>query len=343
MDDLNRVRQWTEALIFFLRRRPWFARYGLRSGRWGLGMLCGLLLATCGLLWQQGAVAAEQRCITVFYPEVREPYRTVLEEIMTGIEEGTAWKVQRRPVADDAPANASAVGTSCTAAIGLGRTGLNVVAALSGRVPVVAGAVLNQPGASTDFPVVSLVADPGALILRLKHFLPKVKKVAVVYNPDTHGRFIAMAEGSARSMGIVLETHPATDLRNAVPRFKAILDSTTGESTALWLLRDPATVDNRVVLPMVLEESWKRRIVVFSSQPAHVKNGVLFSVYPDNHGLGRRLAALAERCGAGECSSTQVMALEDVRTAVNLRTAARLGIEVDPRRDSYVDLVFPAR
>lgn len=304
-------------------------------------MLYGLLLIG-GLLWQQAATAGESRCITVFYPEVREPYRTVLEEVMAGIEEGTSWKVERRSTSDDAAADAVS-GTPCAAVIGLGRAGLNVAEVLSGRVPVVAGAVLNQPGAATDFPVISLVADPATLFLRLKHFLPKVKKVAVVYNPETHGRLISMAEDSARSLGIILDARPATELRGAVRRFKEILDSAAGERTALWLLRDPTIVDDRVVLPMVLEKSWKKRIAVFSSQPAHVKNGVLFSVYPDNHGLGRRLAALAERCGKGECFNSRVMALEDVRTAVNLRTAARLGIEADPRRDSYVDLVFPAR
>ena len=48
-------------------------------------------------------------------------------------------------------------------------------------------------------------------------------------------------------------------------------------------------------VPMALEAAWKRRLVVFSSNPLHVKRGTLFALYPDHELMGSALADLAIR------------------------------------------------
>jgi putative ABC transport system substrate-binding protein len=287
---------------------------------------------------------AEEPCIAVLYPQVSEPYRVVLEEIMTGIEQGTAWTVRRVPVPDsDGQENAQTpvVGLKCRAVIGLGRAGMQAAAPFVPEHSVVAGAVLMSPGQAAAIPTISFVPDSAELFTRLKHFLPSVRAVTVVFDPDHSGARVASATKAAENMGIRLVALEARNLREAAVLYERALDSGNSKTDAIWLMRDASTMDSGAVLTLVLERAWKKKLVIFSDQLAHVKNGVLFSVYPDNEKLGARLAKLAQACATSACDDYGVMPLQDLGTAVNKRTANRLDIDIDRRRDPYVGLVFP--
>ena len=302
--------------------------------------------------WIIGVVAAylgvsrpawtDEACLTVLYPQVREPYRAVLDEIMAGIEQAASMKVKRVAVPEDDAGEPLADRPECSAVIGLGRAGLKAASPFVSRMPVVAGAVLMQPGQSAEVPTISFLPDSEALFTRLKYFLPGVKTVTVVYDPEHSEALVEQAARTAKRMGIRLVAHKARDLQDAAQLYKRLLAESDPAHDAIWLIRDAATIDSGAVLTLVLEQAWKRRLVVFSDQPTHVKYGVLFSVYPDNVKLGERLARLAEKCAIGACNGHQVMLLTDLGTAVNSRTAQRLGIHIDRRNGPYTDLVLPA-
>jgi len=95
------------------------------------------------------------------------------------------------------------------------------------------------------------------------------------------------------------------------------------------------------VLPMVLQESWNRNLAMFSSNFSHVKRGVLFSLYPNNVGLGRHLAGSALGfLNSGDYPARGMIPLREVLMAVNLRSAKHLGC--NPGRQSQgFDLAFP--
>jgi putative ABC transport system substrate-binding protein len=283
--------------------------------------------------------------MAVLFPEVREPYRNVLEEIVTGVEQATDWKVRRfeipDPVSEEVMASLESV-PACRSVIGLGRAGLQAAQPFAGQLPVVAGAVLVQPGQATDIPTFSFVPSPEELFVRLKHFLPKVRRVTVIFDPENSGELVRRAGRSATDMGIELVALEVQNLQDAAVRYKKVLATSKSDSDAIWLVRDAASIDTGAVLTLVLEQAWKRKLVVFSDQLTHVKYGVLFSVYPDNRRLGERLGAFAEQCAVDGCESKGVMLLHDLDTAVNIRTAQRLGIIIDRRNDPYADLVLPA-
>ena len=98
-------------------------------------------------------------------------------------------------------------------------------------------------------------------------------------------------------------------------------------------------MEESTVLPMVLKESWKSNLAVFSSSFGHVRRGVLFSLYPDNVGLGRHLAGSALGMIAAGGSTSGMLPLREVLMAVNLRTAKHLGLNVS--RPQGFDMVFP--
>lgn len=60
-------------------------------------------------------------------------------------------------------------------------------------------------------------------------------------------------------------------------------------------MADTGVVEPETILPTVIEQSWQRKLAVFSGSLQHVRRGVLFALYPDNRQLGRRLADLALR------------------------------------------------
>jgi putative ABC transport system substrate-binding protein len=91
---------------------------------------------------------------------------------------------------------------------------------------------------------------------------------------------------------------------------------------------------------MVLQESWNRNLVVFSSSFGHVRRGVLFSLYPNNAGLGRHLAGVALAfLASGDYGVRGMVPLRDVLVAVNLRTTKHLGVSAN--RQQGADMVFP--
>ncbi|MDH3326212.1 MAG: hypothetical protein OEM38_05790 [Gammaproteobacteria bacterium] len=294
---------------------------------------------------------ADEQCIAVFYPEVRKPYDRVLKEIMTGIEQTALWSVWQHPIQKTYSPNEfeSIVKQSkCKAAIGLGKSGMQLVSSIT-HLPVVAGAVvagavLAQPNESETIPTLSLMPSPIELFKRLKHFSPNIKTVTVVYSPDNNQQLISTALLAAKQQGIKLIPLTAKNLREALPLYKNVINNTDPRSNALWLLQDRLTVDNKIVLPFLLEQAWNKHFILFSSQAGHARNGVLFSVYPDNVRLGRRIGEVTQKCATVGClDKTKIMLLQDMQTAINIRTAAHLNIRINKRNDPFVDLIFPRK
>jgi putative ABC transport system substrate-binding protein len=280
--------------------------------------------------------------IVVLYPEVREPYFSVFQTILKGIESKKDASIKTYTLPENFDSgrvtdwldkqNADAV-------IGLGKQGLKAVESLKDTLPVVIGALMLPPIGLSG---VSLAADPDELFSHLKSLAPRVKRVFVVYNPHENAWLINLAREAARAHGLELICFAADDLREAVHHYRDLLKSTESGRDAIWLPPDDISANDKVVLPLLLEASWAKNFILFSSKPAHAKRGVLFSLYPDNFALGQRLVEMAVRLHKNPVRP-QVIPLQDVQVAVNLRTAAHLGLNYTSRQKRNFDLTFPAR
>ena len=312
--------------------------------------LAWFVLGVLGVLMYTGlAVAAEEDVnrspIAVLYPDIGEPYRSVFATIVDGIEDRVHGKVASFPIAigPNPPSLADELRRrDIRAVIALGRSGLKVASNLDRQISVVAGGVLSVPEADAQNMLVqSLAPDPALLFARLKSFVPGVKRVVVVYDPKQNDWLIRLARDAAKLQGLELAAMEADDLKTAVRRYQDTLASVNPKRDVLWLPQDTTTVEESAVLPLVLRESWNQNLVVFSSNVAHVKRGVLFSLYPDNAEIGRYLAGAAlASLQAGNAPTHGLQALKQVLTAVNTRTAEHLGIDL--RASSQrIHLVFP--
>lgn len=167
-----------------------------------------------------------------------------------------------------------------------------------------------------------------------------VRQVSVIYSPEQNGWLMDIAKEAARARGLTLKAIPARDLREAAATYRRILRQ-AGPADAVWLPQDPSTVDEQAILSSILKDAWEKNVVVFSSNPAHARRGTLFSLFPDNSGLGRSLAELVRREQRGS-RQPSVTPLRDLLIAVNVRTAEHLGLSFSARELREFDIVFPS-
>jgi putative ABC transport system substrate-binding protein len=278
--------------------------------------------------------------LTVLYPEIGEPYRTVFSEIIQGIEEQSKARARAVPlVANADPADLRTTLKNSKVLIALGRQGLKAANALEPALGVVVGGVGAAP--EERYSGISLSPDPALLFATLKGLMPGVRHVIVVYNPQTNEPLIRLAREAARAYGLELVALEASSLAGAARIYEAQFAIADSRRDALWLPQDGVTVDETTILPLVLKESWNRALPVFSSSVLHVRKGVLFGMYPDNLQLGRDLAALALAIQNGEAVKREVTPLRAVRTALNTRTASHLGLSIVASQQRNFDAIFP--
>jgi len=311
----------------------------VRENRSRLFFLSLLLLLTF-LPWLTPAAGAWGASrIAVLYPEVREPYLAVFSTIIRGIESQGERHILPYPLPenfDSGHIEKWLAARRPDAVIALGSRGFQMAELLKGKLPIVVGAVLLAPN---GLPGISLAADPLILFATLKELAPGTRRVFVVYQPEESAWLVERAQQAARIQGLQLDARPAADLRAAVTLYRELVETSLMEGDAVWLTMDSVSANDRAVLPMLLEAAWNRKFVLFSSKPGHARQGVLFSQYPDNYRLGRQLGVLAERVGAGqEAGLAPSLELE---TAVNLRTAAHLGLSFTAEQKDRFHLTFP--
>lgn len=327
---------------------------GSRTSRLAAGMLCfAFLLVRAGMAIAddtQGTPVQKQTqrhgnaSIAVIYPDIGEPYRSVFEQIIAGIEDknrGGVVKLAVLPNADIEEVKRNLRRQNIKIVIALGQLGMKIADKLESDMGVVVGGVIAPPANEMrGAPVNSMSPDPALLFSHLKVLMPSVRRVFAVYDPRQSDWLISMAKEEARAQNLELVAYEAKDLRSAVGIYQGIFSSADSRRDALWILQDSISAENGSVLPLVLQESWNRNVTVFSSSFGHVRRGVLFSLYPDNTELGRHLANTAlEFLATGEYGVHGMIALREVLLAINLRTADHLGLK--PGEKLKFGMVFP--
>lgn len=320
-------------------------RLGMLPGKWRYVTLC-LLVLLCGPLGLSATQGADP-VVAVVYPQLREPYRGIFRTIQEGIEAELKLPVVSYMLPTEGEAEIPhdwIERNAIQAVIALGKRSERAVRPLAGRYPVVIGGVLMSPDMQEEGNSIGITLDPDPELLfeYLNTVAPDISRVTVVYNPARDAWLIEQAKRAAQGRNITLSAQPARNLSEAAKLYKKILNAEQGTHGALWLLQDPTIINSSAILPVILKKSWEKRIIVFSSNPTHVKRGALFSLFPDNENLGRSLAKLAVKqieSQGGEGPS--VSPLRDLNVTLNRRTAEHLGIKLTRQQLRDIDLIFP--
>jgi len=318
--------------------------YALRCWRravaLGLSIVLLLACAAGGV-----AVGAPPRVVAVLYPETTAPYRQIFADILSGIEQGLMTETVRPyPLADppDVPALRRWLDQQSPAVVvTLGRVPTETYEKIGLKAPYVVGALDASPQTRPNIAGVGLAVDPALLFATLKLLTPATRRVWVVFNPAYDRWLMEQAQRAAAAQRLTLQPLEASDLRESARQFLHILEAADPATDAIWLVADAGIIDSETILPLVIEKSWRRRLLVFSNSLHHIKRGVLFALYPDNVPLGRRLAELAARALRTPEARSSIELLRAVKRALNLRIAAHLDLTIDRDLERQFDLVLP--
>ena len=296
------------------------------------------------LAWCWATFAAQSDDVAIFYPNVAEPYNSLYQEIVSGVESAkitAGTKSQLVVFSLDKDFDSQRIiqqlsSKGITKVIVLGRTGLKLAAALSKNFTVISGALPITPNTISG---ISLITDPKYLFKYLTQVAPQVSKIHVVYSHKNQW-LIDLAQSAAAAQGYELDVKKVNSTKQAVEYYQELFNAALTEKDAIWLPIDRVSSQDKVTLPFVLERAWAQEIVVFSSKPSHAKRGALFSTYPNNHELGRELyKMILEYDQTAELRPFS--ALISTLLAVNLRTAAHLGFKFDVEQQKNFQLTFP--
>jgi putative ABC transport system substrate-binding protein len=186
---------------------------------------------------------------------------------------------------------------------------------------------LGRPGGNVTGPGISAPELAGKRVQLLKEALPRVSRVAVLWNPGNQGgaRQWQEAEAAARALGITLQSVEVRDPKD----FPAALSAMTGRrADALITFLSPLTSAFR---PIIVEFATKNRLPTMFELRADVEAGGLMAYSPSITDRFRRAAGYVDRIlkGAkpGELAIEQPTHFELI---VNLKTAKALGITLSP-------------
>ncbi|WP_455211887.1 ABC transporter substrate-binding protein [Kaarinaea lacus] len=285
--------------------------------------------------------------VAVIYPQVDQPYARVFENIIDDIQQQKGFDVTTYSLHENYDAGEVKHWLSQQNAqtlVVLGQRGVDAVEHLDITIPMIIGAVLYVSGAQNEVVSgVSLTPDPDLLFKHLKQMAPDIKRVHVVYNPDRYQWLIDYAKKVAKKHQVEVLAREAKDLPSAAPMYRELLADSRHNQDAIWLLQDSSTVGNSSILPLVLKEAWEKKLVVFSSNPGHVRRGALFSLYADQNQLGKSITELLRQQTSGKTKVKGLLPLSDVQIAVNLRTAGHIKIDIPHEQRRQFDLVYPKR
>ncbi len=186
---------------------------------------------------------------------------------------------------------------------------------------------------------ISLITDPSYLFSYLQQVAPKVTRVHVAYS-EKSAWLIELAKNSAQKKGLTLNLHKVDDTAEAIRFYQQTFSSCISNKDAIWLPFDRISSHDKITLPLILEKAWAKEVVVFSSKPSQAKRGAFFSTYPDNVALGEHLFIMVSEL-AQQPEHKNFLALKSTLLAVNLRTAAHLGLKYSLEQQQLFKLTFP--
>ncbi|WP_338292779.1 ABC transporter substrate binding protein [Planctobacterium marinum] len=277
--------------------------------------------------------------LAVVYPEVPSPANLVFEEIIAGIEASHPQNLLIRAISRTESPDESLAWVNeqqPDMLIALGKRGYRIAKYIYKERPVAIGALPIRPNGISG---ISLLADPGILFDSLKNLAPDISVINVVYSPSSRWLMSIAAEEAAEK-GLELKPTEVKNIKEAISTYDALLKEIDPSKEAVWVPVDKITAHEQVILPSLLEKSWEQNLVLFSSKPAHAKRGALFSVFPDNQALGQQLVKMVTQIYQSH-NETGVVPLQDMKLAVNLRTAAHLGFDYKSQQKEQFHLTFP--
>jgi putative tryptophan/tyrosine transport system substrate-binding protein len=195
--------------------------------------------------------------------------------------------------------------------------------------PVASGLVdsLARPGGNiTGFTTISAVLSGKRLEL-LKETIPKVSRVAVIWNPQNPGSAQEWKESQlpARELGLRLHSMEVTSADKYESAFKEAIKA---RSAALAVTQDSLANANQ---KKIMDLAAKNRLPAIYPRASHTAAGGLMSYGQDRAYVFKRAAVYLDKILKGtKPADLPVEAPKDFDLVINLKTAKALGLTIPP-------------
>ena len=315
-------------------------------------MLLAVSLLLGSFAFAENNTNSSPQKIAIFYPQAKEPYNSIYQSIIAGTIEAANKKdkeliIKRFIIEKNFNSQDIAIELekeNITKVIVLGRSGWRLAKQLaqitldekSKKFHVVSGALPIRPNGISG---ISLITDPNDLFQYLIQIAPNVKNIHVAYS-EKNRWLIELAKSAAEQKGLTLNLQQVDNTAEAIQFYKQIFKTQVSSKDAIWLPFDRVSSHDKITLPLILEKAWTQEVVVFSSKPSHAKRGALFSTYPDNFAMGEHLFTMVHELEQ-QPNQKNFAALKSTLLAVNLRTAAHLGLKYSSEQQQSFKLTFP--
>jgi putative tryptophan/tyrosine transport system substrate-binding protein len=190
-------------------------------------------------------------------------------------------------------------------------------------------AAANMTGTVLDVPL-----DRQVKIMRI--FLPTLRRVGTLYDPEKTGSRVKNAVEQAGIFGVQVNGLPVESEKNVPQQLRALFQNVE----ALWLMPDSAVLTHESI-PFILESALARRIPVIGFSPELTKLGALLSISIDYGDVGRETGLLVKRILDGQgLLPLNPMPIERLKITVNLKSARFLGMTFTSEQMSLIDETY---
>jgi putative tryptophan/tyrosine transport system substrate-binding protein len=186
---------------------------------------------------------------------------------------------------------------------------------------------LSRPRGNMTGLTLMAVEFNGKRLELLQEIVPRLRRVAIIGNPEHQGAHLerAFSEETARRLGLTLAYAPTRNL----DELNAALGALAGDlPQAISVLADGFAVQNR---QRIIEFATKNRVPVISGWPVFAQSGALFTFGPLITETYRRLAYYVDRVLKGaRPADLPIEQPSKFELVINLRTAKALDLPIPP-------------
>jgi putative ABC transport system substrate-binding protein len=188
----------------------------------------------------------------------------------------------------------------------------------------------NVTGVFLDFPELS-----GKWIQLLREMVPKLSRIAVVWDPSTPPNLLRGAEAASRTLRVELFVLEALSAEDFAPAFRTAAEK---RADAVMVLSSPIFYSAR---PQIVEQAARQRLPTSMPFPEFAVHGGLMAYGPDIPAMFRQAGDVMVRVLRGTRSGDIPLELPArFELVVNRKTATSLGLRLPPSLLARADRVI---
>ncbi len=170
----------------------------------------------------------------------------------------------------------------------------------------------------------------------MRTFLPTLRRIGMMYDPDKSAPKLKEAESRAPTYEFQLRGFPVENEKEIPQQLRTLLS----ESEALWLIPD-STVLTDESIRFILESALAKHVPVVGFSSEFTRLGALLTMSIDYGEVGREAGLLAKRIVNGEQRlPLKPVSVQRIRITVNQKTARYLGVTIPKELDSLIDETY---